>query len=435
MPKFIRYLFFLFLLVTVPQVLAQTTESINVANNQNSLPINNQSGQGSITLNQVIDRFLQKNLTIEAAKYRVDIARAEQIAASLRPNPTVEVSLQNIKTNGETPFNQLYEIYATYSQTIEMGNKRRLRREVADLGVSVAEAQLADILRKNLFELKQAYYQVLLANATLGTAFENRDNFNQVLKVSETRFEEGAIAEGELLKVRLERIKFDSNIAQAQLAQRQAGIKLLELLGDSDFSQTQLITGTLSFIPRNLSISTLKELALANRPDLLLAQQSNKLAGRRIDLERARNSTDITPFAGFKRVGVNNTILFGVTIPLRINDKNQAAIARSVADEKIAQTELAIVRNRVLAEVESAYLAYETAKSQVNTFQNNLVPKSEESLSITLIAYKEGATDLLPLLEAERTKAEIIYQYVRSLYEYQVSILRLEAAIAGELNP
>jgi len=435
MPKFIRYLFFLFLLVTVPQVLAQTAESINVANNQNSLPINNQNGQGSITLNQVIDRFLQKNLTIEAARYRVDIARAEQIAASLRPNPTVEVSLQNIKTNGETPFNQLYEIYATYSQTIEMGNKRRLRREVADLGVSVAEAQLADILRKNLFELKQAYYQVLLANATLGTALENRDNFNQVLKVSEARFEEGAIAEGELLKVRLERIKFDSNIAQAQLAQQQAGIKLLELLGDSDFSQTQLITETLSFIPRNLSISTLKELALANRPDLLLAQQSNKLAGRRIDLERARNSTDITPFAGFKRVGVNNTILFGVTIPLRINDKNQAAIARSVADEKIAQTEVAIVRNRVLAEVESAYLAYETAKSQVKVFQYNLIPKSEESLSITLIAYKEGATDLLPLLEAERTKAEIIYQYFRSLYEYQVSILRLEAAIAGELNP
>jgi len=435
MPKFIRYLFFLFLLVTVPQVLAQTAESTNVTNNQNSLPINDQNGQGSITLNQVIDRFLQKNLTIEAARYRVDIARAEQIAASLRPNPTVEVSVQNIKTNGETPFNQLYEVYATYSQTIEMGNKRRLRREVADLGVSVAEAQLADVLRQNLFELKQVYYQVLLANATLEDGFKNRDNFNQVLKISETRFEEGAIAEGELLKVRLERIKFDSNIAQAQLAQRQAGIKLLELLGDSDFSQTQLITGTLSFIPRNISISTLKELALANRPDLLLAQQSSKLAGRRIDLERARNSTDITPFAGFKRVGVNNTVLFGVTIPLRINDKNQAAIARSVADEKIAQTEATLVRNRVLAEVESAYLTYETAKSQVKVFQDNLIPKSEESLSITLIAYKEGATDLLPLLEAERTKAEIRYQYVRSLYEYQVSILRLEAAIAGELNP
>jgi len=427
MSKFIRYLFFLFLLVTVPQVVAQTVDVNNVDNNQNS--------QASITLSQVIDKFLQKNLTLEAARYRVDLARAEQIAASLRPNPSVEVSVQNLKTNGETPFNQLYEAYAVYSQTIEMGSKRRLRREVADLGVSVAEAQLADIFRQQLFQIKQAYHQVLLANATLEDAFENRDNFSQVLKISETRFEEGAIAEGELLKIRLERVKFDSNIAQAQLAQQQAGIKLLELLGESDFSQTQLIKGDLSFIPLTLSLSALKESALANRPDLLLAQQSSKLAGRRIDLERARNSTDITPFAGFKRVGVNNTVLFGVTIPLRINNQNQAAIARSITEEKIAQTEEAIVRNRVLAEVESAYLAYETAKSQVKTFQNNLIPKSEESLSITLIAYKEGATDLLPLLEAERTKAEIRYQYVCSLYEYQLSILRLESAIAGELNP
>jgi outer membrane protein, heavy metal efflux system len=427
MSKFIRYLFFLFLLVAVPQVLAQPVGASNVTNNQNS--------QTSITLNQVINKFLQKNLTLEAARYRVDIARAEQIAASLRPNPSIEVSVQNLKTNGETPFNQLYEAYAIYSQTIEMGSKRRLRREVADLGVSVAEAQLADILRQQLFQIKQAYYQVLLANATLEDAFKNRDNFNQVLKVSESRFEEGAIAEGELLKIRLEKVKFDSNIAQAQLTQQQSGIKLLELLGESDFSQTQLITGDLSFIPLTLSLSSLKESALANRPDLLLAQQSSKLAGRRIDLERARNTTDITPFAGFKRVGVNNTVLFGVTVPLRINNQNQAAIARSIAEEKIAQTEETIVRNRVLAEVESAYLAYETAKSQVKTFQNNLIPKSEESLSITLIAYKEGATDLLPLLEAERTKTEVRYQYVRSLYEYQLSILRLESAIAGELNP
>lgn len=90
MSKFIRYLFFLLLLVAVPKVVAQTVDINNVANNQNS--------QTSITLSQVIDKFLQKNLTLEAARYRVDLARAEQIAASLRPNPSVEVSVQNLKT-------------------------------------------------------------------------------------------------------------------------------------------------------------------------------------------------------------------------------------------------------------------------------------------------------------------------------------------------
>ncbi len=434
MSKFIRYLFFLFLLTIVPKVLAQSvdTNAINVAVNNNPTP---QDSRVSLTLEQILEKFLQKNLTVEAAKYRVDIARAEQIAASLRPNPTVNISVENLKTNGSTPFNRLYEVSTTYSQTIELGSKRRLRREVADLGVSVAEAQLADVLRQKLFEAKKAYYDVLLASTTLEDAFGNRDNFNKVLTVSETRFEEGAISEGELLKVRLERIKFDSSIAQAQLAQQQAGIKLLEFLGETDFSQTELIKGELHFISLNLDIATLKDLALRNRPDLLVAQQSTKLSERRIELERAKNSTDITPFAGYKRVGVDNTVLFGVTIPLRINNKNEAGIAKSIADEKISQTELTLVRNRVLAEVESAFRAYETARTQVNTFKNALVPKAEESLSIALVAYQEGATDLIPFLEAERTKTEIRYQYFRSLYEYQVSVLRLEAAIAGDLNP
>lgn len=430
MSKFIRYLFFLFMLAIVPQVLAQSVDTA-----KNDLVINNQNNQISMTLNQVVDKFLQKNLTIEAARYRVDIARAEQIAATLRPNPTITVSVENLKTNGSTPFNRLYEVSATYSQTIESSKKRQLRREVADLGVSVAEAQLADVLRQKLFEVKRAYYEILLANATLEDTFENRDNFNQVLKVSETRLEEGAVAEGEVLKIRLEKIKFDSSIAQAQLAQRQAGVRLVELLGETNFSQIELIKGDLNFLPLNLNVSGLRDIAMRNRPDLLAAEQSTKLADRRIALERARNSTDITPFAGYKRVGVDNTVLFGVTIPLRVNDKNEAAIARSVADEKIAQTEFTLVRNRVIAEVESAYLAYETALSQVKTFQDNLVPKAEESLSIALVAYKEGATDLLPLLEAERTKAEIRFQYFRSLYDYQTSILRLEAVIAGDLKP
>ena len=50
-------------------------------------------------------------------------------------------------------------------------------------------------------------------------------------------------------------------------------------------------------------------------------------------------------------------------------------------------------------------------------------------------AYREGATDLLPLLEAQRTRTEVRQQYLRTLFDYQVSILQLEAAIGGEIKP
>ncbi|HET9532958.1 MAG TPA: TolC family protein [Blastocatellia bacterium] len=390
---------------------------------------------GPLTLDRVIDRFLQRNLAVEAARHNVEAARAEQIAARVRPNPGLTVSAENLKVSGDTPFNQLYEVSATFSQTIELGDKRRLRREVADLTVSVAEAELADTLRQRLFEVKRAYYEAVLARYTLFAATENRAAFDELIKFNQVRFEEGAIAEGELLKVKLERVKFNSAVSQAELAQRQAVIRLLEQLGETDFSRAEAVAGELDFAEVGVDLATLKQTALAGRPDVKAAELSTKLAERRVELEEARNSMDITPFAGVKRVGIDNTLLFGVTIPLRINDRNQAGIARAVAEEKVAQTGLAIVRNRALAEVEAAYRAYETAREQVAAFQRELLQQANESYTIALAAYQEGATELLPLLEAQRTRAEIRQQYYRTLFDYQTSVFMLERATGKEIRP
>src|SRR5688572_3099051 len=137
---------------------------------------------GPLTLDRVIDRFLQRNLSVEAARYQVEAARAEQIAARIRPNPGLTVSTENLKVSGDTPFNRLYEVTTTYAQTFELGGKRRLRREVADLVVSAAEAELADVLRQRLFEVKRAYYEAVLARYALFNAMENRTSFDELIK-------------------------------------------------------------------------------------------------------------------------------------------------------------------------------------------------------------------------------------------------------------
>ncbi|HSO75075.1 MAG TPA: TolC family protein [Blastocatellia bacterium] len=388
-----------------------------------------------LTLDRVIDRFLQSNLSIEAARYQVDVARAEQIAARIRPNPGFTFSAENLKVSGDTPLNRLYEVSTTYAQTFELGGKRRLRRETADLIVSVAEAELSDVLRQRMFEVKHAYYEAVLARYALFNAMENRTSFDELIQFNKVRFEEGAIAEGELLKVRLERLKFDAAHSQAELAQRQALIKLLQLLGEADYSRAETVAGELNFASVTLDLAQLKEMAFQNRPDVKAAELRVTLAERRIALEHARNSMDVTPFAGYKRVGIDNTILFGVTIPLRFNDRNQAGIARAVAEEKVARTGLALVRNRALAEVESAYRAYETARDQVAAFQRELLEQANESYTISLAAYQEGATELLPLLEAQRTRADIRQQYYRTLFDYQTSILWLEQAVGKQIKP
>jgi cobalt-zinc-cadmium efflux system outer membrane protein len=400
-------------------------------------PVLAQAAQATepLTLDRVVARFLERNLAVEAARHRVDVARAERVAARLRPNPTFTVSGENLRLSGPTPAGELYEVTTSLAHPIELGDKRRLRLEVAAATLALAEAQLADALRQRLGEVKRAFYETLLARAGLGQAIENRRGFEELVRVSEARFREGDIAEGELLKVRLERVKFDAAVAQAELGVRHAGIRLLDLLGERDFSLAGAVAGDLATGASPPALPPLRETALRERPALRAAGQAVAVAERRVALERARATVDVEPFVGLRRAGENNTVLFGIAVPLPIYDRNQAGIARAMAEQRVAETELELQKTRVLAEVEAAWSAWATARAQATTFEAALLRQAEEARSIALTAYQEGAIGLVEYLEAQRTFTDIRQQYARSLFDAHAARLALEQATGQDLAP
>jgi len=387
-----------------------------------------------LTLERAVDRFLQRNLAVEAARHRVDVARAEQLVARARPNPTLTLSAENLPYSGPTPASELYEIGTTYSHPIELGGKRERRLNVADATVAVAEAELADTLQRRLLDLKRAFYEVLLARHAVEHATDNRRALDGLVTLNETRLRGGAIAEGEVIKARVERGKADTALAHARLELQQAGIKLLDILGESDFVAAGMVDGELGPAPGVVpDLASLRTTALQRRPAIVAAEQSSALATRRIALEKSRRTPDVSPFVGLRRVGENNTVLFGISIPLPIIDRNEGGIARARADARAAQTGLALQRNRALADVEAAYRAWENARQRAAAFDQGLLRQADEAQSIARAAYQEGAIELLPYLEAQRTRAEVQQQYLRALFDARVSVLQLEHAVGGEL--
>jgi cobalt-zinc-cadmium efflux system outer membrane protein len=190
-----------------------------------------------LSLDTATEQFLRKNLAVEAARLEVGIAEAERIGARLGPRPGLTVSAENLRLSGETPANKLHEYGISVAQPIELGNRKALRMEVAERIVSVSEARLTEVLRRQLFDVKRTYYDSVLARVLLDIEQENRDNFEGLVKFNTVRFEEGYIAQGDLIKVRLERTKFDFAVASAELALRRGKIRLLELIGERDFER------------------------------------------------------------------------------------------------------------------------------------------------------------------------------------------------------
>ena len=389
-----------------------------------------------LSLDAATEQFLRKNLAVEAARLEVGVAEAERIGARLRPRPGLTVSAENLRLSGETPANRLHEYGISVAQPIELGNRKALRMEVADRTVSVSEARLTEVLRRQLFDLKRTYYDSVLARVLLDIEQENRDNFEGLVKFNTVRFEEGYIAEGDLIKTRLERTKFDFAVANAELTLRRVKIRLLELIGERDFERAGRleISNRLQVPAVDLNLMHLKETALVNRPEIKVAEAELALAGVSIRLERSRAKGEVTPYVGYKRVGVDNTVLAGVTVPLPMGNRNQSGIARAEAEQKVSEMNLNLVRNRTLAEVEAAYRAYETAREQVRAYEAGLLKQADESREIQLGAYQEGATELITLIEAQKTRTEVRANYYRAIFDYYTSIFQLELATGTDIK-
>jgi outer membrane protein, heavy metal efflux system len=397
-------------------------------------PAQAQQSNIPLTLEQVVTTYIERNLELQAERHRVERTSADAIAAQLWPNPGLSIAAENMRVAGPVPFGKLYEVGFAYSETIELGGKRKLRQQLAETTISTAEARFADAMRKGIAEVKRLYFQAALARRDIQVASENQQMFQQLVQFNLARFQEGAIPEADLIKVRLERIKFDSALKQAELSLKQAMIRLAENLEDDSVVKRD-VAASLDLPLINPNLDSLLEVALRERPDVQAAEREVAAAKERLALEQARAKPDISPWLGYKRVATDDTVWFGVAIPLKLRDRNQAGIARSAAEQKAAAVLLEVAKSHTIAEVRAAYEAFQTAREQVQTFRNELLNQADESRSIALAAYQEGATPLLFVLEAQRTRAEVRQQYFRTLFDYQVSLSELELAVGKEIQP
>ena len=156
----------------------------------------------------------------------------------------------------------------------------------------------------------------MLARRSIEVATENRQTFEQLVRLNLARFQEGAIAEADLIKVRLERIKFDSAVKQAELSLRRAMIRLAENLEDPEVTkQNVALEMDLPLIDPDLE--SLHQIALRTRPDVQAAEREIDASKERLALEQARSHPDLTPFVGYKRLAQDNTLTVGISMPRR----------------------------------------------------------------------------------------------------------------------
>ena len=167
----------------------------------------------TIDLQQAIKLALDHNHVLLAARTQVTQSKANEVTASLRPNPVLTWNDFFLPFFSPSQLNGDYitnagEFDLLFSYTFERGRKRKWRMENARDNTDVVQSQVQDSERALTFNVAQQFINILLAESSRSFAQQNLASFEQTLNVSQERYNKGAISEGDFLKIKLQRLNF-----------------------------------------------------------------------------------------------------------------------------------------------------------------------------------------------------------------------------------
>jgi cobalt-zinc-cadmium efflux system outer membrane protein len=355
-------------------------------------PAAGQTAAGPLTLADALTRARTEAPALAAVRARIDGAREARLRAGRPLNPSVELRSENWASGvaGGLPL----DVFASVTQTVELGGKRGARRDAAAAAVTTAAATEAVLWREIARTVTTDYLTALRFRDEARALAAHADSLAEASRVMGRRVAVGSAPEAELLKLRTEEARAVVARTRAELAAARALATLGAALG-LDVQPDQLQRPAAPAPPADATVP-------ATHPDLVAAASAIGAARAAVALERARGVPDVAVNAGVKRTSGYNTGVAAVTVPIPLFDRN--GVARALADGQLraAEQERDAAERRLGGALASARAAAATLSARAADAQAQLVDPARGARDAARAAFTAGALDVLRLVDAER---------------------------------
>jgi cobalt-zinc-cadmium efflux system outer membrane protein len=408
------------------------------------------SGQ-AYAVNDLIQTAVERNRELLAMRQRAVEARGLLRQAGVRPASSLQFGGATGRPLG-SPGKEEYS--AEYSQPIETGGKRDKRLQVAEKGVGLAEAELADRTLRLATEIKLRYLDAVTDEARLAALDRLIGTYRESLKLIEARVREGDAAplDSQLLLVEVSRAE-----AQKRTVAGRIQVALSDLRRLCGFAAAEpLVLASVARRDGNLA-STLADLqrqAVELRPDLRSAKLEEERGAAEVNLTEAQSRPDVTLSAQYalrnERIGDlygstasgqaaplkdrDNILSFGVSIPLLTRRRNlgniEAAAPRAAGSRTLRQH----LEASIPLEVQAAWQHWDAAAQSLNILDSGVLRQSEKNLDVIRQAYALGQLRLLDVLNEQRRLIDTQMTYIDAESDVRRGFIGLERAVAGDLK-
>ena len=155
------------------------------------------------------------------------------------------------------------------------------------------------------------------------------------------------------------------------------------------------------------------------------------------DLEQSKRVPDVTVSVGMQRSNETqrNVLLFGVSVPLPVFDRNQGNLLEALKLEDKARDELQAATVRLHSEVAQARERLSTITAEVQSLQQDVLPGAKSAYDAATIGFENGKFNFLEVLDAQRTYFTAKSQYLKALGEAHRAAADIDRLLGASMVP
>ena len=349
-----------------------------------------------LSLPEALARAEAQAPTVAEAKAAVDAARGRTLQAGAIPNPEARLEVENFSGSGVYSGLDLAETTLAIGQTIEMGGKRESRIAAGNAEIVAAETRQT-IARADLnLEVRRLFAIALATREQVALAQGALDRARDLARVAQTLVDAGREPPLRALRAKSAAAEAEAEFQRVSSDDSSARAALAALLGDTIAPTSVAGTfETLTDTPKLVDPTETLNVRLA----LAEADAARAIVSR----ERASAATDITIELGAKRFqdSRDTAVVFGLSLPIPIFDRNQGNIAAASADVSAANARRLQALAEAVRRMNDADSLLRAAQARVTTLETSAVPAANEALALARAGFEAGRFTLLDVLDAE----------------------------------
>lgn len=383
-------------------------------------------------LDRIIDLALERNPMIAGAQSVIQQNEGSQIQAGAYPNPTIVAQTADATIQDPRNGDRITERGVMVNQTVEWPGMRAARQHAADAGLAGATVGLEEAKLNLIAEVKQAFYELLLAERTVDLLQQNLEIVQEVARIVRARVRSGEGPQFEAVKADVEVLKAKQEMTKAKNAVR---VKLvgLDTLTAGALGPRYKVQGDFRSLRDRLDPEQMAARDLSQHPILKRQGKLVEQAELTVTKERQGRVPNVTLFGGYAREIGREAVMAGVSLPTPLWYRQQGHIATALGTQRKEEAELIRAKNDLARAINQHAREAETAQEQILVYEEGLLKEAQEALRIAQLSFRQGASSLLDVLDAQRVQRQIAVDYNQARFELSLALTRFERAVGGPL--